>query len=69
MGKTASDYGIRTTTIYTEPDAESQHALSSPFSVNIGDPAAYLDGDKIINVAKQQRCTGIHPGYGFVCFS
>ncbi|KAK4697254.1 hypothetical protein P7C71_g784, partial [Lecanoromycetidae sp. Uapishka_2] len=66
VGKTASQYGIKTTTIYTDPDARSQHALSSPFAVNLGHPSAYLDGDKIIKTAQQQGCTGIHPGYGFL---
>ena len=66
VGKTASHYGIKTTTVYTIPDARSQHALSSPFAINLGDVSAYLDGDKIIEVAKQNGCVGIHPGYGFV---
>jgi len=67
VGRTATQYGIKTTTIYTDPDATSQHALSSPFAVNLGATSAYLDGDRIIQVAKQQGCNGIHPGYGFVC--
>jgi len=66
VNRTASEYGIRTTTLYTNPDAHSQHALSSPFSVNLGEPSAYLDGDRIIQVAKQHGCEGIHPGYGFL---
>ncbi|SLM34800.1 3-methylcrotonyl-carboxylase subunit alpha [Lasallia pustulata] len=66
VGKTAAQYGIRTTTVYTNPDARSQHALSSQFAVNLGDPTAYLDGDRIIEVAKHEGCTGIHPGYGFL---
>ncbi|KAL6711611.1 hypothetical protein ACN47E_004545 [Coniothyrium glycines] len=66
VGRTASEYGIRTTTLYTDPDARSQHALSSPFAVNLGDPSAYLDGDRIIQIAKEQGCQGIHPGYGFL---
>ncbi|KAH6644115.1 carbamoyl-phosphate synthase L chain, ATP binding domain-containing protein [Boeremia exigua] len=66
VGRTASEYGVRTTTLYTDPDARSQHALSSPFAVNLGDPSAYLDGDRIIQIAKDQGCQGIHPGYGFL---
>ncbi|KAF1943298.1 methylcrotonoyl-CoA carboxylase subunit alpha mitochondrial precursor [Clathrospora elynae] len=66
VGRTASEYGIRTTTLYTDPDAQSQHALSSPYAVNLGDPSAYLDGDRIIQIAKEQGCQGIHPGYGFL---
>ena len=68
VGRTASQYGVRTTTIYTDPDGKSQHALSSPFAINLGDPAAYLNGERIIKVAKEQGCDAIHPGYGFVCF-
>ena len=64
--RTAETFGIRTTTLYTDPDATSQHALSSPFSVNLGDPKAYLDGNAIIRVAKEQGCDSVHPGYGFV---
>jgi 3-methylcrotonyl-CoA carboxylase alpha subunit len=66
VGRTASEYGIRTTTLFTDPDARSQHALSSPYAINLGDPSAYLDGDRIIQIAKEQGCQGIHPGYGFV---
>src|SRR6266480_1760398 len=63
---TASKHGIRTTTLYTNPDRASQHALSSPFAVNLGDPSAYLDGERIIRVAKERGCQAIHPGYGFL---
>lgn len=66
VGRTASELGVRCTTIYTDPDAQSQHALSSPFSVNLGAPTAYLDGEKIIAVAKENGCEALHPGYGFL---
>ncbi|KAK0659333.1 Methylcrotonoyl-CoA carboxylase subunit alpha [Lasiodiplodia hormozganensis] len=66
VGRTASEYGVRVATLYTDPDATSQHALSSPFAVNLSEPSAYLDGDRIIEVAKREGCQGIHPGYGFL---
>ncbi|ODH26424.1 hypothetical protein ACO22_04642 [Paracoccidioides brasiliensis] len=66
VGRTASQHGIRVTTIYTDPDARAQHALSSPFSFNLGETSAYLDGDRIIEIAKKEGCQGIHPGYGFL---
>ncbi|KAI9772716.1 MAG: hypothetical protein M1840_000311 [Geoglossum simile] len=66
VNRTASQYGIRTTTIYTDPDAQSQHALCTPFAINIGNPTAYLDGGRIIEIAKREGCRGIHPGYGFL---
>lgn len=64
--RTAAQHGIRTTTLYTIPDAESQHAHSSPWAFNLGDTDAYLDQGKILNVAKSQKCKAIHPGYGFL---
>lgn len=66
VGRTAKDLGVTCTTIYTDPDAQSQHALSSPFSVNLGAPTAYLDGEKIIAAAKENGCEALHPGYGFL---
>ncbi|KAF2139086.1 uncharacterized protein K452DRAFT_233201 [Aplosporella prunicola CBS 121167] len=66
VGRTAAASGIRVTTLYTDPDAQSQHALSTPFAVNLGAPPAYLDGARIIAVAKQEACAAIHPGYGFL---
>lgn len=68
VGRTAAEHGIRVTTIYTDPDSRAQHALSSPFAYNLGSVSAYLDGDRIIEIAKKEGCRGIHPGYGFVCY-
>ncbi|GAD97670.1 3-methylcrotonyl-CoA carboxylase subunit alpha (MccA), putative [Paecilomyces variotii No. 5] len=66
VGRTASQHGIRITTLYTDPDAKSQHALSSPSAFNLGHTSAYLDGDRIIEIAKKEGCQAIHPGYGFL---
>jgi 3-methylcrotonyl-CoA carboxylase alpha subunit len=66
VGRTAAQHGIRTTTLYTDPDAHSQHAQSSPWSFNLGPTSAYLDQDKILKIAKEQGCQAIHPGYGFL---
>lgn len=66
VNRTAAQHGIRTTTLYTNPDALSQHAHSSPFSFNLGGTSAYLDQEKILAIAKQQGCQAIHPGYGFL---
>jgi 3-methylcrotonyl-CoA carboxylase alpha subunit len=52
--------------LYTDPDKSSQHALSSPFAVNLGSTDQYLNGTRIIEVAKDQGCQAIHPGYGFL---
>ena len=66
MSRTASAHGVRTTTVYTEPDRLAQHALVTPHSVNIGPPSAYLDVETIIRAAKDSGCDSVHPGYGFL---
>ncbi|KAI5843433.1 carbamoyl-phosphate synthase L chain, ATP binding domain-containing protein [Morchella snyderi] len=66
VNRTAAQHGIRTTTVYTDPDAHAQHALVTPHAYNIGAVAAYLDGEKIIGVAKKAGCDSVHPGYGFL---
>lgn len=62
VNRTAAQYGIQTTTLYTDPDRHSQHALSSPFAVNLGHPDQYLNGARIIQLAQEQGCQAIHPG-------
>ncbi|EFQ32539.1 carbamoyl-phosphate synthase subunit L [Colletotrichum graminicola] len=64
--KTANRLGIRTTTLYTDPDSASQHAACSPHSLALGDARAYLDGERIILLAKKHGIQALHPGYGFL---
>jgi 3-methylcrotonyl-CoA carboxylase alpha subunit len=64
--RTAHRLGIRTTTLYTDPDASARHAACSPQSLALGPAAAYLDGDKIIALAKKHGIQALHPGYGFL---
>jgi len=64
--RTARRLGIRTTTLYTDPDAGAQHAACSPHSLNLGAATAYLDGDRIISLAKKHGIQALHPGYGFL---
>ncbi|KAI5783279.1 hypothetical protein FPQ18DRAFT_396388 [Pyronema domesticum] len=46
------------------PRLLSEHAHASASSMNIKSSNAYLDGEKIIRIAKQQRSDAVHPGYG-----
>ncbi|KAK1987643.1 carbamoyl-phosphate synthase subunit L [Colletotrichum cereale] len=64
--KTADRLGIRTTTLYTDPDRTSQHAACSPHSLALGDARAYLDGERIISLIKKHGIQALHPGYGFL---
>ncbi|KAI1104047.1 carbamoyl-phosphate synthase L chain, ATP binding domain-containing protein [Jackrogersella minutella] len=64
--RTAKRLGIRTTTLYTDLDATSQHATCSPQSIGLGAANGYLDGERIINLAKEHGIQALHPGYGFL---
>ncbi|KAF3768614.1 hypothetical protein M406DRAFT_344720 [Cryphonectria parasitica EP155] len=63
IARTASLLGIRTTTLYTDVDRAAQHTLSSPASLSL---PSYLDGDRILDLAKQHGIQALHPGYGFL---
>lgn len=62
--RTAAQLGIRTTTLYTDIDRAAQHAVASaPSSLSL---PSYLDGDRIIALARQHGIQALHPGYGFL---
>ncbi|KAK8123128.1 carbamoyl-phosphate synthase subunit L [Apiospora sp. TS-2023a] len=66
INRTAERLGIQTTTLYTDPDASSQHAACSPHSIGLGAANGYLDGERILALAKQRGIKALHPGYGFL---
>ena len=67
IARTASAMGITTTTLYTDADARAQHPTASPRSLGLGpSAAAYLDGDRIIALARRRGIQALHPGYGFL---
>ncbi|POS81313.1 methylcrotonoyl-CoA carboxylase subunit alpha [Diaporthe helianthi] len=61
--RTASKLGIRTTTLYTDVDRNAQHTTATPYSLSLPN---YLDGDRIIALARQHGIQALHPGYGFL---
>ncbi|KAH9889109.1 carbamoyl-phosphate synthase subunit L [Xylariomycetidae sp. FL2044] len=66
INKTAKRLGIQTTTLYTDPDASSQHASCSPNAIGLGAANGYLNGERIVRLAKQHGIQALHPGYGFL---
>ncbi len=67
--KTAKNMGIKTVAIYSEADRNAPHVRFADEAVCIGPPPSaesYLQGSKIIKVAKRLGVDGIHPGYGFL---
>ncbi|MEZ5007393.1 MAG: acetyl-CoA carboxylase biotin carboxylase subunit [Chitinophagales bacterium] len=67
--QSAKALGIKTVAIYSEADRNGLPVKYADEAVCVG-PApssqSYLNGDKIIEIAKSLGVDGIHPGYGFL---
>ena len=66
IARTAAQMGIRTTTLYTDVDSGAQHPRATPYSLSLGPASAYLDGERIVALAKEHGIQALHPGYGFL---
>jgi pyruvate carboxylase subunit A len=66
--RTCAEMGVTSVAIYTEPDRYALHVKRADEAYFIGeDPlAGYLDPIRIVNLAAETGCDGIHPGYGFL---
>jgi 3-methylcrotonyl-CoA carboxylase alpha subunit len=67
--RTARRLGLRTVAVYSEADRDALHTRLADAAVCIGPAPAresYLDGAKILAVAREQGCDCVHPGYGFL---
>lgn len=67
--RTLRRMGIRSVAVFSEADRQSLHVRQADEAVCIGPaPAAesYLNGARILEVAKQTGAQAIHPGYGFL---
>ena len=68
--------GLSTVAIFADDDKNSLHRELSheSYGLGAGGPLdTYLDGEKIVHLAKKAGANAIHPGYGFLseraCFS
>ncbi len=66
--RAASELGIGCIGVYSDDDAESLHTRKADEARSLGKvgPAAYLDSDRILEIAAETGCDAIHPGYGFL---
>jgi urea carboxylase len=67
--RTLRAMGIRSVAVYSEADANAQHAREADEAVCIGPPPAtqsYLDGARILAAARDTGAEAVHPGYGFL---
>jgi len=67
--RSAREMGIKTVAIFSEADRNAPFVRYADEAVCIGPPPSaqsYLKGDKIIEICKELKVDGIHPGYGFL---
>ncbi|MDO9000139.1 MAG: acetyl-CoA carboxylase biotin carboxylase subunit [Bacteroidota bacterium] len=67
--RSAREMGIKTVAIFSEADRNALFVRYADEAVCVGPPPSsqsYLQGDKIIEIAKTLSVDGIHPGYGFL---
>lgn len=63
--RTCKDMGIKTVAVYSAADKLSPHVSNADESYYIGESESsksYLNISKILQVAKESNCDGIHPG-------
>lgn len=68
ISRAAADMNVETVGVFAADDASSLHTrmTSESFQLSGCGASAYLDIDKIIEVAKLTGCDAVHPGYGFL---
>jgi 3-methylcrotonyl-CoA carboxylase alpha subunit len=69
VARTCRRLGIRTVAVYSDADANAMHVAACDEAHRIGPAPArqsYLDGTRIIEVAKATGAQAVHPGYGFL---
>jgi acetyl/propionyl-CoA carboxylase alpha subunit len=67
--RTAHAMGIRTATVFAEPDRRSPHVEDADIAVPLGGTTSedsYLSIDKIVGAARAIGADAVHPGYGFL---
>ncbi|MCH3964852.1 MAG: urea carboxylase [Clostridium sp.] len=67
--RTLKKMNIQSAAVYTKADQDSLHVDYADESYYLGDGTVaetYLNGDKIIEIAKGAGAEAIHPGYGFL---
>jgi acetyl/propionyl-CoA carboxylase alpha subunit len=64
----AAELGFTSVAIYSEDDARALHIKRADEARTLHGtgPAAYLDGEQILAIARGANCGAIHPGYGFL---
>lgn len=68
VAQAAAELDIPTVAVYATDDAQSLHIRKADVAVALDQtgPAAYLNGEQLLSIAREYHCDAIHPGYGFL---
>jgi len=68
ISRAVAELGWRSVAVYSDDDATSLHTRKADTAVALGGSGAlaYLDIDRILAIAREYRCSMVHPGYGFL---
>lgn len=68
IARAAAELGIRSVAVYAEDDANALHQRKADLAVPLTGRgvAAYLDSAQLVEIAREQGCDAVHPGYGFL---
>ena len=64
--RTCRRLGVAAVGVTTDPDQNLSYLKQFDAVVNLGGPRAYLDMDALLAAAEAERCSAIHPGWGFL---
>jgi acetyl/propionyl-CoA carboxylase alpha subunit/acetyl-CoA carboxylase carboxyltransferase component len=62
------DLGIAGIAVFADDDAQAPHVRHADAAAALGGsgPAAYLDIERLLAIAREHGCDAVHPGYGFL---
>ncbi|MBP9785362.1 MAG: carbamoyl-phosphate synthase large subunit, partial [Giesbergeria sp.] len=62
------DLNVPSVAVFAQDDAQAPHvrAADEAAALDATGPGAYLDGARLIAIARQTGCDAVHPGYGFL---
>ncbi|NKB98654.1 MAG: ATP-grasp domain-containing protein [Pseudomonadales bacterium] len=69
IARAAASLGMESVAVYSKPDAQALHTRQATVSLPLtgNDPiGAYLNIDELVQLAVDNGCDCVHPGYGFL---
>lgn len=68
LARALRDLGLASVAVHARDDAAALHVQLADAAVALDatGPSAYLDGARLIEIARAQGCDAVHPGYGFL---